>query len=91
MSAKSKYAKGKELKAEAQRALDNNTDWYDVIATGNTYPVKDKLQSWAFFWKPKEKFWFNGCASAFEKFIFERYVTNGDWPGVTLKFILHKC
>ncbi len=79
-----------ELKKQAREAYDNNTDYYDCIATGNTYPCKDSLQGWAFFWIPEKKAWKNECASAWEKFLFERYVADGDWPGVKLEFIKHK-
>jgi len=79
-----------ELKKQAKEAYDNNTDYYDCIATGNTYPVKDRLQSWAFFWKPEQKAWINEYVCAWEKFLFERYVADGKWTGVKLKFIKHE-
>ena len=79
-----------ELKKQGQAAYDNNNDYYTCIATGNTYPVKDRLQSWGFFWKPDDKAWMTECVSAWEKFLFERYVADGDWPGVNLKFTEEK-
>ncbi len=75
-----------ELKKQGQAAYDNNTDYYICYATGNTYPVKDDLQSWGFFWKPEEKTWMAECVSAWEKFLFERHVADGDWPDVELQF-----
>ena len=76
-----------ELKQQAEKAMDNNEDYYTTEATGNTYPVKDELQSWAFFWNAETKMWINECTSEFEKFLFERHVIDGDWPGVILNFI----
>jgi hypothetical protein len=76
-----------EVKEAAAKAYDNHTDYYTTEATGNTYPIKDKLQSWAFFWNPEKRAWINECTSEFEKFLFERHVIDGDWPGVKLSFI----
>jgi hypothetical protein len=75
-----------ELKKQGQEAYDNNTDYYICNATGNTYPVKDRLQSWGFFWVPEKKCWTAECVSAWEKFLFERYVADGEWTGVKLEF-----
>jgi len=79
-----------ELKKQAREAWDNHTDYYTCIATGNTYSAKDDLQSWGFFWKPEKKAWESECTTEWEKFRFERFVADGDWPGVKLEFIKHK-
>ena len=77
--------KTEELKKEARKARDNTTDYYTIVATGNTYPVKDDLQSWAFFWDADKRAWINECASEFERFLFGRFVADGDWSGVKLE------
>jgi len=76
-----------ELKKQGRAAFENTTDYYDCFAIGNTYPIKDHLQGWAFFWIPEKKAWKNECVCAWEKFLFERYVADGDWIGVKLEFI----
>lgn len=79
-----------EIKKQGQAAYDNYTDYYVCKATGNTYPVKNDLQRWGFFWKPEEKVWMAECVSAWEKFLFERRVLDGDWPKVALEFTKDK-
>lgn len=76
----------KEVDEQGQKAHDNHTDYYTVEATGNTYPIKEDLQSWAFFWNPERKVWINECVSEFEKFLFERMVIDGEWPSVKFTF-----
>ena len=66
--------------------------YFTVKATGNTYPVKDDLQSWAFFWKPEEKAWVRECCDGdMERRLFENKVKGKagliNWPGVVLTFI----
>lgn len=75
-----------ELKKQAKAAWDNQKDFYTCIATGNTYPVKDDFQTWGFFWSPEKKAWESECTTEWEKFLFERYVADNDWPGVKLEF-----
>lgn len=80
----------KELKVEAREAFNNHKDTYTIILTGNTYPIKDKLQSWAFCWKAKNRTWVSEYAGAWEKFLFGRYIVDGAWPGVKMTCVLHK-
>lgn len=75
-----------EVKKAGQKAFENHEDYYTVEATGNTYPVKDDMQSWGFFWNAEKRAWINECTSEFEKFLFERHVIEGDWLGVILNF-----
>ena len=79
-----------ELKAKAEKAKNNLTDCYPVIATGNTYPVREDMQNWAFFWDVEKRAWINENASALEKFLFERKVIGGKWLGVELEFVKHE-
>ena len=76
-----------DIKQKARQAWENHTDYYTCIATGKTFPIKDDLQSWAFFWDVEKKVWINDCVTEWEKFLFERYVIDGKWLGVNLKFI----
>ncbi len=75
-----------ERKAASVKAHEDDT-FYTVYATGDTYPIKDDLQSWAFFWDADNKRWVNECASEFERFIFELHLADGEWPGIELEFV----
>lgn len=63
--------------------------YFTVEATGRTYPIKDQLQSWAFFWDPNKRAWINECASTGELQYFMAKVSDGDWPGVILSCEKH--
>jgi len=73
-----------EVKKQAKEAHESNK-CFTIKVSGNTYPIKDKLQSWGMFWVPEEKIWKGECCSHWQKFLFERQVADGDWPGVKLE------
>ena len=90
MQYKYKHLKESERKAAAQKTHEDGTAFYTVYATGNTFPIKDDLQSWGFFWDADNRRWTNECASEFERFIFELHLADNEWPGIDLEFIKHK-
>lgn len=59
---------------------------FKVIASGNTYPVREDLKSWAFRWDPDKKAWTRDQVSEQERRQFEGNVDNGPWDGVELEF-----
>ena len=59
---------------------------YKCVASGDTYPVKDSLRSWAFTFNPASKTWHRDCVSENERRRFEGEVENGQWVGVELEF-----
>ena len=76
-----------EWKQKALDAWDNKKDTFTCFATGNTYPVKEDLKSWGFQWcDDGSKCWTLEYCSAWDRFLFERKVMVGKWPGVILEF-----
>ena len=67
--------------------------YYTVIATGQTYPVREDLQSWGFFWRESDKAWVREGADEHDTEFFQLKVLNPDhdfkcpWPGVILKLV----
>lgn len=79
-----------EIKKQAKAAYNNDTDYYCCVATGKTFPVKEELQSNGFHWETDKKAWVAEDVSAWEKFLFERYVIDCKWPDVRLVFTKEK-
>lgn len=67
--------------------------YYIVVATGNTYPIKEDLSSWAFFWNAQRKVWIREGVDDDDKRLFSAFVSGipgknlkPKWPGVRLTF-----
>lgn len=77
-----------EMKRKALEAYENKRDTFICFATGNTYPIKEDLKLYAFQWcDDGSKSWTLEYCSAWDRFLFERKVADGNWPGVILKFV----
>ena len=67
--------------------------YFTVKASGNTYPVREDLQSWAFGWKPEQGCWVREGADEHDVEFFQMKVANPDldmkvpWTGVHLELI----
>ena len=67
--------------------------YFTVKASGNTYPVREDLQSWAFGWKPEEGCWVREGADEHDCEFFQMKVDNPDhdmktpWTGVKLELL----
>ena len=59
---------------------------YTVVASGNTFPIREDLKSWAFQWDQEKKVWKRDCVSEFERRCFEGERDDGSWDGVELEF-----
>ena len=63
---------------------------YTVTATGDTYHVREDLQSWGFFWNHKTKEWVRESVDEHDLEFFQLKVLNPDkdlkipWTGVKL-------
>ena len=79
----------KTLEEQAKEALASGES-YNCFATGNTYPVREDLKSYGFYWTQEDKSWTRESVSGFDKFIFEQKVLNGKWAGVVLEFVKEK-
>lgn len=58
--------------------------YWTVVATGRTYPIKDQLQSWAFYWNAARRAWIAECVESTVLQYFMSSVSRGRWPGITL-------
>lgn len=74
-----------DRKKAARKARDSR-NLYTVYATGKTYPVKDDLQAWAFFWDADNRQWVRESASEWDRFMFEIRIADGPWFDVVLRF-----
>jgi len=61
--------------------------YFTVKATGKTYTIKDKLQSWAFFWDEQSRAWVSECLAQEDIVFFMKIISDGIWPGVTLSCV----
>ena len=67
--------------------------YFTVKANGKTYPVREDLQSWAFFWHPAEGCWIREGVDEQDVGFFQLKVNNPNndlnipWTGVTLELI----
>ena len=59
---------------------------YTCVASGNTYPIREDLKSWAFHWDGATKTWKRECVSENERRKWEWEVSDGTWRGVELAF-----
>lgn len=75
-----------KIKKDLLKAWDNTTDIYFMEISGNTFPIKESLKSWACTYDGHKRIWWKECCSAFDKFIFAQNVAEGRWRGVKLTF-----
>lgn len=77
----------KAIQEALLKAHEDKKSQFVCFATGQTYAVKEDLKSYAFQWADDgSKCWTLEYVSALEKFMFERKVADGVWPGVILEF-----
>ena len=68
--------------------------YFTVKATGKTYPVREDLQSWAFFWNAEQRCWIREGVDEHDVGFFQMKVNNPTccglkipWTGVILELI----
>ena len=67
--------------------------YFTVKATGRTYPIREDLQSWGFFWNQQLGAWVREGADENDVGFFQIKVNNPDkdlqipWTGVKLELI----